>query len=276
MPTDTGLHVLNLQENPEGAYLLTTHDSGTAPSTDHYIHVNTVRDNYQGYTKHQVKNATRARRLMGIVGTPSPRDFQGMVRHNFLKDCPVTPEDITIANDLFGPDLATIRGKTVRHSPERVVMDYVEIPRDFLEKHYRVTLVADVMFVNSVPFLVSASRSLNLITIEHAPHRTASKIAHLLQRIIQVYNRAGFTVQTILMDNEFEKVRSHLHDTTLNLPAAGEHVGEIERRIRVIKERSQYASVPTPTPNNAHQPTPFHRYVAQQLPQHHRHAMEPA
>ena len=106
--------------------------------------------------------------------------------------------------------------------------DYVEIPRDFLDKDYRVTLVADIMFVNSVPFLVSASRKINLITIEHAPTRTASQIAYLLQRIMRVYNRAGFSVQTIMMDNEFEKVRHHLHDTNLNLPAAGEHVAEIE------------------------------------------------
>ncbi|KAL3821708.1 hypothetical protein ACHAXA_003266 [Cyclostephanos tholiformis] len=113
MSTDTGLHVLNLRDNPEAAYLLATHVSDTAPSPiqtppDHQLHVNTVRDNYHGYTKTQV------------------------------------------ANDIFGPDLATIRGKTVRHSPERVVTDYVEIPRDFIEKHYRVTIVADVMFVNSI------------------------------------------------------------------------------------------------------------------------------
>ncbi len=95
------------------------------------------------------------------------------------------------------------------------------------------------MFVNSVPFLVLASRNLNLITIEHAPQQTASKIAYLLQRIVRVYNRAGFTVQTILMDNEFEKVRNHLPAINLNLPAAREHVAEIERQIRVIKERSR-------------------------------------
>jgi hypothetical protein len=92
------------------------------------------------------------------------------------------------------------------------------------------------MFVNSVPFLVLASRNIKLITIKHAPHRMASKIAYLLERIVRVYNRAGFTVQTILMDNKFEKVRDHVPNINLNLPAAGEHVGEIERRIRVIKE----------------------------------------
>jgi hypothetical protein len=40
------------------------------------------------------------------------------------------------------------------------------------------------------------------------------------------------------MDNEFEKVRDHILDATINTPAALEHVGKIERKIRVIKERS--------------------------------------
>ncbi len=100
-------------------------------------------------------------------------------------------------------------------------------------------LLADVMFVNDVPFLVSSSRNINLITIEHVPRLTASKLGYLLQRIIRVYARAGFTVRTILMDNEFEKVKDHVPETNLNTPAASEHIGEIERKIRVIKERSR-------------------------------------
>ncbi len=92
------------------------------------------------------------------------------------------------------------------------------------------------MFVNKVPFLVSSSRNINLITIKHVPQRTASKLGYLLQRIIRVYARAGFTVRTILMDNEFEKVKDHVPEANLNTPAAAEHIGEIERKIRVIKE----------------------------------------
>jgi hypothetical protein len=41
----------------------------------------------------------------------------------------------------------------------------------------------------------------------------------------------GFTVQTVLMDNEFEKLKDHVPMLALNIPAASEHVGEIERRI---------------------------------------------
>ena len=92
------------------------------------------------------------------------------------------------------------------------------------------------MFINGVPFLVSSSRNIMLTTIEHAPDCKALKLGYLLHWIMNTYARAGFNVHTILMNNEFEKVRDYAH-TTLNITAALEHVGEIELRIRVIKER---------------------------------------
>ena len=233
-PTERGLHALNLRDNPQAAFLL-VNDGITNQDGP----VATVRDNFTGFTKRQIKQAIKARRLMGMIGAPTEREYQGLVRLNLLKDCPITNSDIVHANKIFGPDLANIRGKTVRRKPERVQTEYVDIPRAILDVHRNVTLVADVMFVNKIPFLVSCSRNINLITIEHvpSPKRTASQLGYLLQRIIRVYARAGFTIQTILMDNEFEKVRDHIHDATLNTPAASEHVGEIERKIRVIKER---------------------------------------
>jgi hypothetical protein len=92
------------------------------------------------------------------------------------------------------------------------------------------------MFVNGVLFLVSSSRNINLTIIEHVPSRTADTLGFLLHRIINVFAQAGFTVQTILMDNEFEKVWDHIHVATLNTTAAAELVGNIESRTRVIKE----------------------------------------
>jgi hypothetical protein len=38
------------------------------------------------------------------------------------------------------------------------------------------------------------------------------------------------------MDNEFEKLKDHVPMLALNLPSASEHVGQIERRIRAVKE----------------------------------------
>lgn len=50
-----------------------------------------------------------------------------------------------------------------------------------------------------------------------------------------VYARAGFIVQTVLMDNEFEKLQDYSPMLALNIPAANDHVGNVERRIRVLR-----------------------------------------
>jgi hypothetical protein len=231
-PTEKGLHALNLREIPEAAYLLVndTDPAFAAP-------IQTVRKNFKGFTKKQIKQATAARRLMGMIRSLSECNFQGLVHLNLLKDYPITNADIIHAHKIFGPDLANIRGKTVHHKPEQVTTDYIDIPRAILDVHSRVTLVANVMFINGVPFLISASRNINLRTIEHVPHCTAAKLGHLLQHIINVYTRAGFMVQTILMDDEFEKVKDQVSLAVLNTSVAAEHIGKIERRIRVVKER---------------------------------------
>ena len=44
--------------------------------------VNTVRDNFEGHTKHDIAKAKEARRLQGMVGNPTNKEFKGMVREN--------------------------------------------------------------------------------------------------------------------------------------------------------------------------------------------------
>ena len=87
----------------------------------------------------------------------------------FLQDCPITPSDIANAHEFFGPNLANIRGKTVRCKPEHVSTEIIKIPQQILSNQQNVTLSADVMLVNQVPFLVSLSKNINLTTIEFIP-----------------------------------------------------------------------------------------------------------
>jgi hypothetical protein len=113
----------------------------------------------------------------------------------------------------------------------------VKIPQDFMELHKYMTIVADIMFVNGSPFLVTSSRGISLVTIEFLPSRTAKQLASRMERVVRIYRRAGFIIQTSMMDMEFEKLKDLLPSIALNTTAAREHVGEIERKIRVIKER---------------------------------------
>ena len=69
--------------------------------------------------------------------------------------------------------------------------------------------------------------------------RTAKSLAKHIDRVVHVYARAGFTVRTILMDGEFEKIKDLVPKLECNTTAAKEHVSEAERGIRTIKERAR-------------------------------------
>jgi len=66
---------------------------------------------------------------MLMMGVPSERAFESMVRLNQLQDCPITIDDVKNAHLIWGDDLANKRGKTVRRKPVCVEVDSVEILR---------------------------------------------------------------------------------------------------------------------------------------------------
>jgi hypothetical protein len=76
--------------------------------------VNTVAENGEGYTQREHDDAKQARRTIGMAGYHSNKDFNNMVRSNMIKNCPVTSKSVSAANKIFGPDIASIKGKTTR------------------------------------------------------------------------------------------------------------------------------------------------------------------
>jgi hypothetical protein len=84
--------------------------------------------------------------------------------------------------------------------PEPVVADYVAIPRPVIEQNRVVTMAADVFFVDGMAFLITMSRRIKFVTVDHMPVRTAASLSKHLNRVIQVYQRAGFLVRTVFMD----------------------------------------------------------------------------
>ena len=184
-----------------------------------------------------------------------------MVHANLIDNCPVTPENISHAHQLFGENLAGLREKTVWKKPEQVVTDYVQIPRDLVQMNKYVTLTADVMFVNNLAFVITYGWGIGLITAEFTPNRKANQLASNLKRIIQLYSRAGFIVQTILMDMEFNKVIPELPEVNINTSAASEHVAEVERCIRIIKERCRACISTMPFKNSKYHENKFGTFL---------------
>ncbi len=120
--------------------------------------VQTVRQNYEGYTKRKILEAKEARRAMGMIGNPSKEDFKGTVRGNMIQNCPVTPAVITNPHTIFGLYLPSLQGKTVRRTLAPVVIEYVLVPKEVVDWNKVVPLVAGMFFVDGTAFLLSVLR----------------------------------------------------------------------------------------------------------------------
>ena len=53
------------------------------------ILVHRVHRNYDGFTKKDIKADKAARKLQGMIGSPSEKDYGGMVISNMIKNCPI-------------------------------------------------------------------------------------------------------------------------------------------------------------------------------------------
>ena len=109
-------------------------------------YIQMVGGNCEGYTKREVMQAKEARRAQAMMGNPSKKDYKGMASNNLIANCPITSKDVSNARTIFGPDLASIRGKTVRRAPEPVVTEYVAVPRTLIDANKVITLAEDVFF----------------------------------------------------------------------------------------------------------------------------------
>ena len=236
---EQGLPYLDLEESSEdGTLLLVQHEGRACNEEPEAVSlVQTVRGNYEGYTKCEVLKAKEAHQAQAMLGNPSKAYYKGMVSHYLIPNCPVTSSDITNARAIFGPDLPSVQGKTVRRKPAPVVADYVAVPRELVAANKTITLVADIFFVDGTAFLLTVSPRIKFVTVEHLPVRTALSLSKHMTRVLEVYGRAGFRVRSILMDGEFEKLKPLMPRVECNTTAAKEHVSEAERTIRTLKER---------------------------------------
>ena len=101
--------------------------------------VQTVEENKLFYTPREVNRAKRARELLIASGSPSTADLKVAIATNAIANNPVVTEDITLAENIFGKDVGTLKGKQVEVTTEGFA-PYRDTTRDWNYKRLMGTI----------------------------------------------------------------------------------------------------------------------------------------
>jgi hypothetical protein len=151
--------------NPKGLYTFEVSDKYLQKES-HLI--NTVKENRVRYTQRQFEQAKKVRELYHIVGTPTIEVFKTL-----LRNCPVTTEDVNIAEKIFGPSKLSLKGKLTHRKPTPVLEDTVKIPEELIANNRKIELCIDIMYVNECGFMTTIDQTIRFrsaIPIEKTAH----------------------------------------------------------------------------------------------------------
>ena len=224
-----GFYVCNLSQHMEALKRLHNRQLG--------VYTVTVHDREINYSKREIKAAEASRELQRALGYPSSRELIQSLRSGNFVNCPITPEDVQRADNIFGENVAILKGKSTDPGPSR--FNEIKVPKSSRQEQ---DMNVDVMYVKEVPLLISVFKPLNLLmATELTVKRDTELVAKSIMSQINKMRANAFEVKRVIVDGE----RPVMNTRELLAPegiemiqvAAGAHVVVTERAIRVIKER---------------------------------------
>ena len=207
-------------------------------------HLQSMKKQLEGFTKREVERADRARKFYHMVGAPTLENLKMVIRQNLFKNCPVTSQDVNLAEKIFGSDISTLKGRTTRPRPEVVVDDSIDIPEELIRENEAIDLAIDLIFINRVVLMTAIDRTVKYRSVVPLENQTKNELYRGLDVILRLYNKAGFKIGRIFCDNEFRVIMDPVADemdAEMIYSAPDQHVPDIERNNRVLKERFRIA-----------------------------------
>ena len=158
------------------------------PPTDYLFLNSTVEGNKNQYTRREIEGADQARALNKKIRRPSEKGFTDILSNNMIRNCPVPPDDAKRALKIYGPDIATLKGKTVKKQ-NSAIPNYQasQIPTPIIAQYPNVRLFIDVFWVNGKPYLHTISEWIKFRTVAAIPNRSKRTLLVETHTIINFY-----------------------------------------------------------------------------------------
>lgn len=190
------------------------------------------------YTKKEVRNADEARKLHAALGFPSFSDYITMLKNGVIPDTQVTHNDAERALRIYGKDAAMLAGKGTRKKSPVVSRDDLLTSTSFA----RDTILAiDGFQIGPLKYLLGYNREIGLTLMRPMQDKSQVSLRAALDSFIDTYRARRFNIKAINSDGDaaVKSLHSHLLNKKvhLNITAADEHVPDVERNGRIVKER---------------------------------------
>ncbi len=190
--------------------------------------VNTVEEIKRNFTKKELEKADEARRLYVIVGRPSRKQLEEIIKSRKIINNMIMVQDYRNALQIYGIDLGVLKGKTVRAKPNEMKVQFFEGPNP-----KNIILSIDIMYVSGLTFLITVSRNIIFITGTILLNRKKDTIMGAIQQVLKIYKGKGHevkdlefiteessqdqSVHTILADNEFQVLQDKIEEMGINV-----------------------------------------------------------
>jgi hypothetical protein len=138
--------VMSFSEHPSGLYI---HSLQQPQDRIHECTLlATVADNKKSFTPREISQADAARKLYRLLGRPDEKVFRNLLSNNHIINCPLTADDALRALTIYGPDVATLKGKMTcaTAAPHVPSFTAIPLPAPILDNHPHVTLCVDFLF----------------------------------------------------------------------------------------------------------------------------------
>jgi hypothetical protein len=209
-------------------------------TSDAYLFLNTVAENKGNSTRREIEGANRAQALYKKIGRPSEKEFTDILQNNLIRNCPVTSDDAKRALEIYGPDVATLKGITVKKQ-KRGILNYqaVQIRAPIIAQYNNVRLFVDIFWVNRRPYFHTILEWTKFRTVVAINNRYKRTLLMETKVVTNMYETRGFNVTRIKGDQEFACISNDALPIPLNVANADDHVAEVEQSIRTISERTR-------------------------------------
>jgi hypothetical protein len=241
--------IMKFREYKSGLYYYDVADNSTAPNPtssklNDYLFLLIVDGNKASFTRREVEGADKARALYRKIRPPSEKYFNEILDNQWIRNCPLTSDNAKQAVQIYGPAINVLKGKNVKKQ-NKGIKNYqpIQIPAPIIEKYRDLRIFMDIFFVNGTPFFHTISQWIKFRTVTAIENRSKHTLLNEAQAVINLYETRGFNVTRLEADREFTCITNNVLPINLNIADADDHVHEVERSVRTIKERVRCTAV---------------------------------